>query len=204
MTTAFLVGTPFSNPNSWANISGGVGGSFGGLPDENTDVIIDANSVNAVADISSKINSITKSNAAVAITQSTDIDVNQFNISNGSWTTGVFAFNCTNIFTQSGGTFDASLATQFLIGVLNISAGTFLGSPSLPTVDTSSDVAPTTIAEALVDAAINPKRVKDDMGEVEMPDLRAIIAADKHTANKSALSSGIAPFLKQMKPTSSL
>jgi len=203
MAIAYLVGTPFSNPNSWASSSGGGGGTFGGTPIDSTDIIIDANSPNATSDLSAKSNSITISKPAVVITQSVALNTDAFMLVDGTWDTAGFDFTCLGVFTKSGGNFIGALSNVFLVGALLLSgSGTFSGVPALPpTILNSEDVQPTTIAEAILDLATSPQRVKGDMGEVEMPLIRDVIQADKYEQSKKAVKAGIGSMLKQIKPT---
>lgn len=46
------------------------------------------------------------------------------------------------------------------------------------------------VSDALKQAAVQPKRVRTDAGEVEAHDLREQIEADKYLASKAAASSG--------------
>lgn len=184
MAIAYAISTPANLATSWASSSGGAPSSFGGLPDDTTDVVIDVNSVDIVFNIESLIKSVTVS-ANKNITQTTPIHVGSFNQSDGDWDTVGQDFVDDGLFSQSGGAFDASLNAVFLVGGLNLTGGSLLGEPSLPTTDTSADVVPTTVAEAITESALNPKRVRGDEGEIEQHPIKDLIEADKYLQSKA-------------------
>lgn len=189
MAIAYAVGAVANLASCWASTSGGAPASFGGLPDSTTDIIVDAASSNFTFNIESLIKSITIS-ANKMITQTTPAHFGAFTQSDGDWDTTGQDIEIDGILTQSGGIFDGSLNTIFLVGALNLSGGSLLGEPSLPTIDTSVDVPPTTSSEALAEAILNPKRMRGDEGEVEMHSLKDMIEADKYLNSKAQSKTG--------------
>lgn len=202
MTTAYLVGSPMSDINAYASTSGGVAGSFGGLPDDTTDVVADVNSDDTDFDIEAKIKSLSLvAGFTKTIVQLVDVEIDEFSQAAGGYDTDGFDFVCNEVFAGTGGIFDGVGSVLLLPSLPVFNGIAFSGTPSLPTIDSSdSDDAPTTADEAILENILNPKRVRGDEGEVEMHDLSQQIEAAKFLASKEkATTTGIQSLFKKIK-----